>query len=166
MKFKSFFMKTHFLFPNKYKKIGWILFIPSLITGLILFFSGYDFDNHFKMNVFALLSDQFLSKPTYFVFIENGVLDEVILISIIVGALLVGFSKTKNEDEFISKIRYESLVWATYFTFILMILATLFIYGFQYFNVLLANVFAMLLFFIIRFHYMIYKLNKSTIDDE
>ena len=159
-------MKTHFLFPNKYKKIGWILFAPSLLTGLILFISGIDFGNYFKMNVFAIYSDQFLSGTKFFTIIENGVLDEIIIVLIIVGAILISFSKTKNEDEFISKIRYESLVWATYLNFILMIIATLVIYGFEYFNVLLANVFAMLLFFIIRFHFMIYKLNKSSKDEE
>ena len=145
-------MNTHFLFANRYKKIGWILFIPSLILGFVLFFSKYDFDNHFKMNVFALFSDQFFSTPAYFKFVENGILDEIILIFIIVGAILIGFSKTKNEDEFISKIRYESLVWATYFNFGLMIVATIFIYGFQYFNVLLANVFAMLLYYSISLY--------------
>jgi len=159
-------MKTLFLFPNKYKKIGWILFIPSLLTGLMLFITGFDFDNYFVVDVFAILNDHFLSKPSYFAIIKNGVLDEIILVLIIVGALLVGFSKTKNEDEFISKIRYESLVWATYFNFLLMIFSTLVIYGFQYFNLLLANTFAMLLFFITRFHFMIYKLNKSTNDEE
>lgn len=159
-------MKTHFLFPNKYKKIGWILFLPSLLAGLILFISGIDFGNYFKMNVFAIYSDQFLSGTKFFTITENGVLDEIIIVLIIVGAILISFSKTKNEDEFISKIRYESLVWATYLNFILMIIATLVIYGFAYFNVLLANVFAMLLFFIIRFHFMIYKLNKSSNDEE
>ena len=159
-------MKTHFLFPNKYKKFGWILFVPSLFAGLILFISGIDFGNYFKMNVFAFYSDQFLSEKKFFTIIENGVLDEILIVLIIVGAILISFSKTKNEDEFISKIRYESLVWATYLNFILMIIATLVIYGFEYFNVLLANVFAMLLFFIIRFHFMIYKLNKSSNDEE
>ena len=159
-------MKTNFLFPNSYKKIGWLLFIPSLITGKILFFLGFDFDNHFKIKVLALISNQLFSKNNYFTFIQNGILDEVLIILTIVGAILIGFSKTKNEDEFISKIRYESLVWATYFNFGLMIIATILIYGFPYFYVLLANIFAMLLFFIIRFHYMIYKLNKSTKDDE
>jgi phosphatidylglycerophosphate synthase len=159
-------MKTHFLFPNKFKKLGWILFIPSLLLGSILFISGIDFGNYFKMNVFAIYSDQFLSGTNFFTLIENGVLDEIIIVLIIVGAVLISFSKTKNEDEFISKIRYESLVWATYLNFILMIIATLVIYGFAYFNVLLANVFAMLLFFIIRFHFMIYKLNKSSNDEE
>ena len=36
----------------------------------------------------------------------------------------------------------------------------------MHFDVLIINIFAMLLFFIIRFHYMIYKLNKSICDDE
>ena len=159
-------MKTHFLFPNKCKKFGWILFVPSLLLGSILFISGIDFGKYFKMKVFAIYSDQFLSEPKFFSIIKNGVLDEIIIVLIIVGAILISFSKTKNEDEFISKIRYESLVWATYLNFILMIIATLVIYGFEYFNVLLANVFAMLLFFIIRFHFMIYKLNKSSNDEE
>jgi hypothetical protein len=159
-------MKTHFLFPNKCKKFGWILFVPSLLLGSILFISGIDFGKYFKMNVFAIYSDQFLSGTNFFTIIKNGVLDEIIIVLIIVGAILISFSKTKNEDEFISKIRYESLVWATYLNFILMIIATLVIYGFAYFNVLVTNVFAMLLFFIIRFHFMIYKLNKSSNDEE
>ena len=159
-------MKTHFLFPNKCKKFGWILFVPSLLLGSILFISGIDFGKYFKMKVFAIYSDQFLSEPKFFSIIKNGVLDEIIIVLIIVGAILISFSKTKNEDEFISKIRYESLVWATYLNFLLMIIATLVIYGFAYFNVLVTNVFAMLLFFIIRFHFMIYKLNKSSKDEE
>ena len=160
-------MKTLFLFPNKYKKFGWFLFVPSLLAGLFLSITGFPLKyDYFKMKVFALYSDQLFSDSKFFTIVENEVVDEIILVLIIVGALLVGFSKTKNEDEFISKIRYESLVWATYFNFLLMIIATLLIYGFQYFNVLLANTFAMLLFFIIRFHFMIYKLNKSSNDEE
>ena len=161
-------MKTHFLLPNQLKKIGWVLFIPSLIVGAYLLFTDFDFDSHFQIKVFALICDNLnlFSKSKYFTFIENGILDEILVVLIIVGALLIGFSKTNNEDEFISKIRYESLVWATYLNFGLMLLSTIFIYGFPYFDVLIINIFAMLLFFIIRFHYMIYKLNKSINDDE
>ena len=159
-------MKTHFLFPNKYKKFGWILFIPSTIIGTFLLFSNFDFDNHFEIKVFALINDDILSKVKYFTFIKNGILDEILIVLIIIGALLIGFSKTKNEDELISKIRYESLVWASYLNFGLMLISTLFIYGFPYFDVLIINIFTMLIFFIIRFHFMIYKLNKSISDDE
>ena len=159
-------MKTHFLLPNQFKKIGWMLFIPSIIVGTYLLFSDFNFDSHFQIKVFAFINDEILSDTKYFTFIENGILDEMLVVLIILGAILIGFSETENEDEFISKIRYESLVWATYLNFGLMLLSTLFIYGFPYFDVLIINIFAMLLFFIIRFHFMIYKLNKSISDDE
>ncbi len=163
---KTLIMKTHFLLPNQFKKIGWMLFIPSIIVGTYLLFSDFNFDSHFQIKVFAFINDEILSDTKYFTFIENGILDEMLVVLIILGAILIGFSETENEDEFISKIRYESLVWATYLNFGLMLLSTLFIYGFPYFDVLIINIFAMLLFFIIRFHFMIYKLNKSISDDE
>lgn len=159
-------MKTHFLFPHKFKTFGWILFVPSLVLGILLLFSGFEFDNQFRIKVYAILSNQILSGAKYFQIIENGILDEIILISIIIGGILVGFSKTKYEDEFIYKIRYESLIWATYLNFGLLLLASIFIYDFPFFYVLLVNVFAMLFFFIIRFHYMIYLLSKTATDDE
>ena len=159
-------MKTQFLLPNKYKIVGWFLLVPSFILGIILLFSGYDFDANFKIKVFAFLSENILSPTKHFQWVENGILDEILLILIIIGSLFIGFSKTKNEDEFISQIRYESLVWANYLNLGLLILATLFVYDFPFFYVLLANVFAMMLFFILRFHYMIYKLNKAANDDE
>ena len=159
-------MKTHFLFPNQFKTIGWILFIPSFIAGAFLLFSDFDFDRNYEIQVFAFLNDAILSDIKYCTIIKYGILDELLVISIITGAVFIGFSKTKNEDEFISKIRYESLVWATYLNLGLMILSTLFIYVFSYFNVLIINIFSMLIFFIIRFHFMIFKLNKSFSDDE
>ncbi len=160
------YMKTHFLFPNAFKKIGWLLFVPSFILGTYLLLSGFDFDNSFVVKTFAIVNDRLFNQSKYFNFIENGILDELITVLVIVGGILVGFSKTKNEDEYISKIRYESLVWATYFNFGLLLFTTLFIFGFPYFYILIANIAAMLLFFIIRFHYKIYQLNKATNDDE
>lgn len=159
-------MKTSFLFPHKYKKLGWLLFVPSLIIGIMLLFTSYDIDSNFRMKVFAIANGGLFEKTEYFHFIENGVLDEIITILILIGGLLIVFSKTKDEDEFISKIRYESLVWATYLNFGLLFLGTILIYDIFYFDVLLFNVFAMLLFFIIRFHYMLYKLQKTMQDEE
>ncbi len=65
----------------------------------------------------------------------------------------------------ISKIRYESLVWATYLNYGIILFFTLFIFGLPYLNVLFYNMFTLLLFFIIRFHYMIYKSNTSNHDE-
>jgi hypothetical protein len=163
-------MKTHFLFPNKFKTLGWLLFVPSLVLFILKVLEVLpDDDGTSILNIktFAIYNQDFVfDKTGYFQIITNNISDEIITICIIIGGLFVGFSKLKNEDEMISKIRYESLVWATYFNYAIFIFCTLFVFGMVYLNVLYFNIFTLLLFFIIRFHYMIYKLNKANQDDE
>lgn len=159
-------MKTQFLFPRRFKLLGWLLFLPSLSAALILPVIGFDLDNYLPMRVFAIVDNEFLGKPQFMTMIGNSFSDEILLSLIIIGGLLVGFSKLKNEDEFIAKIRYESLVWAVYVNFAVMLFATFFIYGIYFFNVMIANMFTVLFFFIIRFHVMLYKLNRSAENEE
>jgi hypothetical protein len=159
-------MKTHFLFPRQYKKIGWTLFIPSLIIALIVPFTALNIDEMLTTKVFAIVDNGLFAETGFFRFNENSIGDEVLLSCLIIGGLLIGFSRLKHEDEYTSQIRYESLVWATYFNFGIMFLATIFVYGTAYFNVLIANVFTLLLFFIIRFHIKLSQINKSAGDEE
>lgn len=166
MNFKTHIMKTHFLFPNKFKKIGWLLFVPSFIASLYISFTDLNIENYWNTKVFAFFDSDIMGPNKYFSLVDNSIVDEILLFSLVVGGLLIGFSKLKTEDEFTSKIRYESLVWATYLNYGLIILFTFFVYGLSYLNVLFYNTFTLLLFFIIRFHYSIYKLNKASNDDE
>lgn len=159
-------MKNLFLFPNKYKKLGWILFVPSFAISILISVLNISTENHLKVKVFAIINTGILGPDNYFNVIENSIVDELLLFGLIIGGILIGFSKLKIEDEFTNKIRYESLVWATYLNYVLILVFTLFVYGMSYLNVLFYNTFAMLFFFIIRFHYLIYKLNKATNDDE
>ena len=159
-------MNTSFLFPNRFKILGWVLFVPSFVFGIVARVLPLDFENYLNLKVFAIYEQGLFSKSIFFGFIENGFLDEILLSFLIIGSILIGFSKLKVEDEFIAKIRYESLVWATYFNFGMLLFTTLFIFGGAYFDVMILNVFSMLFFFIIRFHYMIFKLQKSEKDDE
>ena len=50
------------------------------------------------------------------------------------GALLVSFSKEKNEDEFITEIRLSSLLWAVCVSYTLLLVAFLFVYGSPFFE--------------------------------
>lgn len=159
-------MKTHFLFPNKFKTIGWVLFVPSLVTFIITSIFSIDIDKYLNIKVFALYEATMGEKPGFFRIIEDSFSYELITILIIIGGLFICFSKLKNEDEYISKIRYESLVWATYFNYFLILFFTLFLYGMPFLNVIVYNVYTVLIFFIIRFHFMLYKLNKSSKDDQ
>ena len=104
-------MKTHFLFPNKFKTLGWILFIPSFLFSLLISIMDINTDNYLKIKVFALFNDEMFHSNQYFSMIENSIVDELLLFGLIIGGILISFSKLKIEDEFTSKIRYESLVW-------------------------------------------------------
>ncbi|WP_457619064.1 hypothetical protein [Lutibacter sp.] len=96
---------------------------------------------------------------------KNNVSDEIASILLIIGGILVSFSKTRDEDEYILKIRMESLIWATYVNYIILIFAVLFVFDYTFFNVMIWNMFTVLLFFMIRFHYVLYK-SKKIIEDE
>ncbi|WP_298140791.1 hypothetical protein [Flavobacterium sp.] len=160
-------MKTHFLFPNSFKKIGCILFVPTMATILYIWLiDSSQLENLLEFKVFALYKTNILGASEYLVFIKNHLIDELLTILLMISLLFVGFSKTKSEDEMIEKIRYESLVWATYFNLFLLLFNTIFFYGLFYGNFIILNIFSQLLFFIIRFHYKIYQLNKATHDDE
>lgn len=157
-------MKSNYLFPNRFKKIGWFLFVPSVILGILLL-TGVLKINFLGVKVFAILADPELLKTKFFTITENNILDEIIGILLIVGALFIAFSKEKSEDEFIAKIRLESLVWATYVNYAILIFTIIFIYDLSFFIVLVCNMFTMLIFFVIRFNWALYK-SKNQLGDE
>lgn len=157
-------MKTNYLLPNKYKLIGWILFIIGILAGILMYAQLID-GEMLQMKVLAIYDDDniFGEGEGFFKFIENGVLDEIVAITIILGGLIVGFSREKIEDEFIYKLRKDSLVWAIIFNYVILIIALIFVYGFTFFDVLVFNMFTPLIFFIVRFNFL--KL-KSSSDEE
>jgi len=160
-------MRTNYLLPNRFKKIGWILFIPGIILGVI-FLALDKFEPGFlDINVFAIAKGQFLDGGThFFTTTKNNIIDEIIALLLIVGSIFIALSKEKNEDEFISRIRLESLVWATYINYIILIFTILFVFDMAFFWVLIFNMFTILFFFIIRFNWILYKSKKSIKDEE
>ncbi len=159
-------MTTRFLFSNKYKKIGWLILIPALIAGLSAWLFEFNFDSLLQTKVFAIINEDIFSSSGMFKVIENGVFDELVSIFIILGGILVGFSKERDEDEFIASLRSESLVWATYVNYGVLLLTILFVFGMSFFWVLVFNMFTMLLFFILRFNLLLYRNKKSLAHEE
>lgn len=149
-------MNTNYLFPNKYKTFGWIIFIIGLISGMALYAIGLT-DDIFTTKVFSLYNDPLTGSPGFFKIIENGIIDELISLAIILGGLIVGFSKEKVEDEFIYKLRTDSLVWAIIFNYVVLLFAIVFIYDMTFFDVLIFNMFTPLLFFVFRFNFLKFR---------
>jgi len=117
------------------------------------------------MNVLVIAEEEIFSNTNFLSISENYVLDEIASILLITGALLIAFSKEKSEDEFIAKIRLESLVWATYVNYAILILAIMFVYEMTFLWVLVFNMFTLLIFFLIRFNWALYT-SKNQISDE
>lgn len=159
-------MNTKYLFPHNYKIWGWAMLIPSIIMGLASFIFNYapDFLN---LTVPGLYNTPIGSdiKITYG-FTDNNILDEILGVSIIIGSILVAFSKQKHEDEFIAKIRLESLVWAVYVNYGILLLMFIFIYDLLFLWVMIFNIFTVLLFFIVRFNWKIAQLKQSLQHDQ
>lgn len=149
-------MKTQHLLPYGFKKVGWILFIPSLIAGILLliFQPGPSFTN---APVFAVADGQFFGKILFFKIVETQLLDEFISVGLIVGALFIAFSREREEDEFIAKVRLDSLLWATYVNYGILLLCIIFVYEMAFYWVMVLNMFTLLFFFIIRFKLVLYK---------
>lgn len=158
-------MKVNYLFPSTYKKIGWTILIPSAILGLVILIIEYKPD-FLNFTVPAIFVNEFFGEKQFLGMITNNILDEILGILVIISSLFVAFSKEKSEDEYISKIRLESLVWAVYVNYGILLISFLFIYDLSFLWVMIFNMFTVLLFFIIRFNWQISKLKKSASYEE
>lgn len=152
-------MKTNYLLSNKLKRVGWILLIPSTLFGL--FITIYDMNyGFFDFRVPALFIDEIFGKKQLFGVIENNLMNEVVGCLVIISSMMVAFSKEKVEDEFIAKLRMDSLAWAVYFNQAVLLFSMLFIYDMAFLWVMIFNMFTLLWFFIIRFNWLKNKINK------
>jgi len=153
-------MKTRFLLPNKLKKIGWFLLIPSTILGLFVIFKEFKF-KFLEIKVFTISSGGTApwDSTHFFGFEKENITGTICGVFFLLGALMVAFSREENEDEFISKTRLESLLWATIINYLILLFCFIFFYEFGFMYVMIFNMFTILILFIIRFHYV---LNRSS----
>ncbi|HOO67162.1 MAG TPA: hypothetical protein P5180_15330 [Bacteroidales bacterium] len=153
-------MKTKLLLPNKFKTPGWIMLIPTTLFGLYIIFSGFEFD-FLDAKVFTLYSNEILGESVTMGFVKTNLTLTVTGLLFIISAFFVAFSREKTEDEFIARIRLESLLWATYINYGILLFCFLFFYDFGFFYVMIFNMFTILVIFIIRFQYLLHRAKKS-----
>ncbi|MGV8877631.1 MAG: hypothetical protein ACOH2A_01240 [Sphingobacteriaceae bacterium] len=139
-------MKTHFLFLQKFRKIGFLLFLLGISFNAIFVVFGdqiseYEITQLNRGNVIPL----------------NTITNDANLLLLLSGLLLIGFTEEKIEDEQIAKLRLDSLKWAMYYA--LMFICVVAINGMSFFAVMAYNIFSPLAFFIVRFRWKIYQLN-------
>lgn len=158
-------MSSPILLPSRYKTIGWIILVPASLAGILLVFQDFDAE-WLTAPVFAILNDSFIDQEQSFQIIRTNITNTLVGSLFLVGGLLVAFSKEKEEDEFIAKLRLSSLLWAVLVSYLLLLFGFLFIYGMAFLHVMIYNMFTVLIIFIARFNYLLYKSNKISPDEK
>jgi hypothetical protein len=158
-------MSHNLLLANKYKKAGWIILIPSFIAGVFKAFTDFE-PAWLNTKVVSIFPGDFDNTHKYFTVTGANLTNTIIGVLFIIGALLVGFTKEKNEDEYISEIRLSSLLWAVFVNYSLLLIAFIFIYDTAFLSVMVYNMFTVLIIFMTRFNYILYKNSKSVPDEK
>ena len=158
-------MKFNYLFPHYLKRVGFVLLALGVVALLYSFLISNTPD-FMDFSVYALIRQRFLSPVEFFSVVETNFLDELIAGLLILGLGLISFSREKVEDEFIAKTRLESLVWATYLNYGVLLLSVLFVYEMAFFMVMIVNMFTILIFFVIRFNWVMSKSTRQLRHEE
>ena len=149
-------MESKLLLPNRYKRFGLILLLPSLFLGILVRF--FDFQVSFLTFHFgkAVVHNKNLNLEEWI-----NLTDELALTGIITALLFIAFAREKTEDEYIAHTRLESLKWAVLINYILLLVATWLVHGIAYIDVMMYNMLTVLIIFITRFNYVLNSGKKS-----
>lgn len=158
-------MKTKLLLPHSFKMVGWIMLVLMVVPGLMIVFGNFEL-SFLDMDVFTIYDSGFPGINTYFAMTDNNITNEVVGILFLLGAVFVAFSKEKMEDEFIAKIRLDSLLWAVYLNYAILLLCFLFFFGFGFMAVMILNMYSVLLFFIIRYQIVLFRYRRIDSHEE
>jgi hypothetical protein len=155
----------NYLFPYRYKKVTGFVFYLTTMVGAITYLTDFEFDSNFVVKIPALIYDPVIGNKNG-IWIENGILDELITVVLIISGIIHSFSKEKMEDEYISSIRLQALTWSIYVNYSLVLIATLTIFGIDYWHVMTIHLFSLIILFNLRFQLKLRSYYKSGADEE
>lgn len=151
-------MISRLLIPYKYKFVGIILLLLGITAAYLRFYLGIK-PSYLNLPVFAFYSS-FLDTKTFQV-ITNNISEEIVSLLLLLGLLLLNFSKEVFENDKVNSIRLFSFASSVLLNSVVMVFSVLFIYGFAFVNVLMFNMFSQLLIYQIIFRIIFIK-NKNT----
>jgi uncharacterized membrane protein len=163
---------TKFLLPSKFKNAGWWIFGITLV--LIILHFAFQSQCDFSVNTIRAFfgMERLGPKETQLTTIFSssfGPNDDLLLtfigILLIVAGIFIGFSRNKEDDEFIEQLRYESLILSLYINSGIVLLCLIFVWGFSFLWVMTVNIFSTLYVFIFCFYLRLY-LNKRSLRHE
>jgi hypothetical protein len=158
-------METRFLFPNKWKKFG----IYATAFSFIVFIIVLCFEKELAIvsPVFAIWSWPFFLGSTSLFRIETQEITGTITgILLLLSMTLTAFSKEKTEDEYIIKLRLESLVWSVFINCAFILFSLFFLWGWSFAFIMGLNIYSILFLFILKFNFQLYRLKRSEANEK
>jgi hypothetical protein len=138
-------MHQPLLLPHRFKAIGLAVLLPSFVWWLLWTLDTYDLD--------------VMNRHPYESYVE-----ELIFTGLAVGLLMIAFAREKIEDEFIMTLRLQSLQWAVFANAAILLLANWIFYEDHFLSVMIYNMLTVLIIFILRFHYVLYRKKSPSKD--
>lgn len=116
---------SRLLLSNRFRLPGYFLLFISGLSGYFYFLGGKP--QMFEVPVFAVLTAYFESR--WFVVAQTNLLDEIAIVTGILGFLFVLFSKEKEESSFTLNARIRAFLYAVYISAFIFILFYLTVFG-------------------------------------
>jgi uncharacterized membrane protein len=140
-------MKPTRLFPHWSRYLGYFCIVAHIP---IMYLRHMDVFGHSSS---LSPGDNHLFNSEHLFFIATFLL-------MVIGLILVAFSKEKIEDEQISRLRLDSLQWAIYLNYLILITSLIATDKMNSHFILALDTWVPLVFFIIRFRWVIFRLNQ------
>lgn len=148
-------MNTTILLPYPFKRIGWVLFIPAALLGILMGIDGFNGFPSFLLPGAAETSQTL-----------DRICNNAALIGTLVGALLITCSRERIEDELIGRIRLNALLAALYLHIGISVAAALLLYDLAYLNFMIFNLCLLPVLFLVIERALLWRLGKEAAHEE
>ncbi len=134
------------MIPYRYKTAGAVMTAAGFIMAILYFTADF----RFELPVFAVFSSY--AETRFLTTFSTNFADELILLTLLAGLLLMVFSREKAEDESFRELRFRAAVHAVLINSGILVFSLLFIYGGGFAGVLIANMYTPFVLYIFIFH--------------
>ncbi len=131
------------LFPHAFQLVGWVMFVPSLLMGALVYFGVLSFAGSLET-----------------------VVNDSVIIGIALGALFVVCSKERVEDEMTRSIRLASLLNSIYVYVTLLIGCTILLNSVYFLAFAVFNMVLLPIIFVCNFRSEMHRYNKMCEDEK